>query len=91
MPKVYSKRGGKKYPSDAVLIDRTTKWGNPFIMQSEDDRDECCDGFERYLQRTPELLAAVKRELVGRDLVCWCAPKRCHGDILLRVANSILD
>lgn len=27
-------------------------------------------------------------ELKGKDLVCWCAPKPCHADILLELANS---
>jgi hypothetical protein len=27
-------------------------------------------------------------ELLGRDLVCWCAPEPCHGDLLLRLANE---
>jgi hypothetical protein len=31
---------------------------------------------------------AAKRELSGKDLVCFCAPKGCHGDVLLEVANA---
>jgi hypothetical protein len=27
-------------------------------------------------------------ELRGLDLVCWCAPKACHGDVLLKLAND---
>jgi hypothetical protein len=27
-------------------------------------------------------------ELRGRDLVCWCAPLLCHGDVLLALANG---
>ena len=27
-------------------------------------------------------------ELRGKDLVCYCAPKSCHADILLEIANS---
>jgi hypothetical protein len=27
-------------------------------------------------------------ELRGRDLLCFCAPKPCHGDLLLRLANT---
>jgi hypothetical protein len=26
-------------------------------------------------------------ELRGLDLICWCAPLPCHGDVLLRLAN----
>jgi uncharacterized protein DUF4326 len=35
----------------------------------------------------PELLAAVY-ELRGLDLLCWCAPERCHGDVLLELARA---
>jgi hypothetical protein len=27
-------------------------------------------------------------ELRGLNLVCWCAPLPCHGDLLLRLAMS---
>ena len=27
-------------------------------------------------------------KLKGLDLVCWCAPQACHGDILLSLANG---
>jgi hypothetical protein len=31
----------------------------------------------------------VRRELAGKDLACWCPLDRpCHGDVLLRFANS---
>jgi hypothetical protein len=26
-------------------------------------------------------------ELRGRDLICWCAPLPCHGDVLLRLVR----
>jgi hypothetical protein len=32
-------------------------------------------------------MAAVPK-LRGRDLVCWCAPLACHGDVLIRLANA---
>lgn len=28
------------------------------------------------------------RTLRGKDLICWCAPQACHGDILLERANA---
>lgn len=44
--------------------------------------DEVVDKYRKWLNR-PELVAAAKRELFGKDLVCFCAPKTCHGDVLL--------
>lgn len=40
-----------------------------------------------HLHTTPKLLAQVRSELEGEDLVCFCAPKCCHGDVYLRIAN----
>lgn len=31
----------------------------------------------------------IRRELAGRDLVCWCPlDQPCHADVLLKIANS---
>lgn len=90
MPKVYSKRAGKSYPENAVLVDRTTKWGNPFEMQSEEDRDRVCDQYEEWVNQQYRLLDDIRYALQGMDLVCWCAPKRCHADTLLEIANRYI-
>jgi hypothetical protein len=26
--------------------------------------------------------------LRGKDLACWCAPKRCHAEVLRELANA---
>lgn len=66
---------------------RGTPWGNPFKIIEGYDRDEACDRFERFAAATlaaaPHWLDPIK----GKDLVCWCAPKRYHADTLLRLAN----
>jgi hypothetical protein len=32
----------------------------------------------------------VRRELGGKDLVCWCPLNRpCHADVLLEIANGV--
>jgi Domain of unknown function (DUF4326) len=37
----------------------------------------------------PFTIDDVRRELKGRDLVCWCKPGvPCHADVLLAVANG---
>jgi hypothetical protein len=82
-PRVWSKRD-PMVPHDAVYVGRGTQWGNPFVMRSEAERDMVCDRFEREV--LPTLNVAP---LVGRHLICWCAPKRCHADALLRAAIAM--
>lgn len=87
MPKVHNKYH-KTAPPNAVYIGRGSPYGNPFVIGKHGDRDDVCDKYEAMLLNTPTLLAKVKVELKGKDLVCFCAPKRCHGDTLLRIANE---
>ncbi len=72
-----------------VLIDRTTKWGNPFRIGRDGTREECVEKYERWLPTQPHLMAAL-HELRGKVLGCWCAPEPCHGDPLVRLANTPL-
>jgi hypothetical protein len=98
LPKVWNKRH-KDAPKDAVYVGRPTKWGNPYshlpgtkAAHLVANRDEAVEAFERLLlrkfDRDPNALGRLQAELKGKDLVCWCAPKRCHADILLKYANK---
>jgi len=87
MAKVHNKYHGTA-GSSAVYIGRGSPYGNPFVIGKDGDRNAVCDKFEHMLMNNPELLSKVKRELKGKDLVCFCAPKRCHGDTLLKIANE---
>lgn len=90
MPKVHNKYHKTAGP-DAVYIGRGSPYGNPFVIGKDGDRDDVCDKYEQYLLNNPQLLQAVKTTLRGRDVVCFCAPKRCHGDTLVRLANERSD
>jgi hypothetical protein len=73
-------------PTDAVYVGRPTRWGNPYPIA--DHGAAAVARYRAYLLADPALLEAVRRELCGRDLACWCrldAP--CHADVLLELAN----
>lgn len=87
MPRVLNKyRDG--FPPGSVYIGRPSKWGNPFVRGEHGNRDEVIAKHREWFLSQPELMETARRELAGRDLVCFCAPKPCHGDVLLEVANS---
>jgi hypothetical protein len=81
-------RGWKPEPGEGVYIGRPGSWGNPFEIGRHGDRDEVVRKYRAWLLGQPELVAKARRELAGKDLWCWCAPLRCHGDVLLAVANE---
>lgn len=74
-----------------VYIGRPSKWGNPFRIGpgiQEAARADAIAAFRAHLMRHPELLTAAKSELRGKTLGCYCAPRPCHGDVLLEIANA---
>lgn len=70
-----------------VYIGRGSKWGNPFILGKDGDRDEVCDKHEEWIRKQPHLLESLD-ELVGKRLGCFCFPLRCHGDTLIKLIDE---
>lgn len=85
-PKVLNKYKDKCL--GAVYIGRPTRWGNPFVIGKDGTRQDVVEKYEAWVRTKPELMALIKKELKGRDLVCFCAPLGCHGDVLLKLANG---
>jgi Domain of unknown function (DUF4326) len=85
---VYNKHH-KNAPPDAIYIGRGSRWGNPFKIGPDGTRDEVCDKHAAHLDTLIHARYLSLEELAdlhGKDLVCFCAPARCHGDTLERKA-----
>lgn len=97
-----SRARGWTKPVGAISVTRPhSKFANPYpvprgtepvtvtvdgIATTIYDRDDAITAYRAYLRRHPGLVDAARRELVGRDLACWCRPgEACHADVLLRV------
>lgn len=88
MPAVYNKNTHVP-PPGAVYIGRGLPWGNPArIVRGVVSRAEAVEAFHFYLDSRPDLVERIRTELRGKDLVCFCAPAACHGDIILEIANE---
>lgn len=91
-----------KLPPGAKAIDRRSDWGNPHKVGSPGvpdratavmlyERDLLAGTLKGYKSGRPLSVEHAKRELRGFDLVCSGCKEDglpCHGDVLLRVANS---
>ena len=71
-----------------VYIGRPGKWGNPFVIGRDGDRQEVLRKYREWIVRQPDMLAALP-ELRGKTLGCWCKPEACHGDVLAELADYI--
>lgn len=65
--------------------------GNPFPMKSEDDRAAVCSKYKEYFEREVKKEGAFRNSVIALyksamtndiSLVCWCAPKECHADVI---------
>jgi len=91
MPKRFqrSRRKGAHLPPGVIVVTRPTKWGNPHPLSL--GRAEAIRRYREDLLagRSRVSIDDVQRELVGRDLACYCPlDEPCHADVLLAVANA---
>lgn len=82
-----------------VYIGRGSKWGNPFSVNSGKskydvssckDLDECLEKYSDHLWEMIKDGRVVKEELrslQGKRLGCFCKPKPCHGDIIVKAVE----
>ena len=74
-----------------IRVDRTTKWGNPYKMEKESDREEVLRLYETWISNQIIQRTLDTRELIGaRRLGCWCSPKACHAEILRDIIEAEL-
>ena len=77
-----------------VLIDRSTGLGNPFTIGVDGTREEVIARFEVYAREMLESGAWTRESILalrGQRLGCWCAPRACHGDVLLNIAEELYN
>lgn len=63
-------------------IDRGSRWGNPYEIGKDGEREYVVESYAIYLERKLSLVSDFE-SLRGRVLGCWCYPESCHGDVLL--------
>lgn len=83
---VLNKRTHKIDPKTDVYIGRPSKWGNPFVIGKDGNRTEVVEKYRGWLLTNKALIKDLP-ELYDKNLVCWCAPQACHGDVLIELVK----
>ncbi len=90
MPVMNGRTEREYLDEDAVTITRPSKWGNPYILDKDGDRDTVIALYRVWLWeriKSGEISLEELAGLHGRQLVCICKPKPCHGDVLEAAAE----
>lgn len=95
-----SRAKGWRMPENTVKVDRTTKWGNPFVPGSAanplhlpvKDKRHAFVLYRSVAADNPTLVELARAELKGKNLACWCPQDdpyedACHAAVLLGIAN----
>ena len=86
-----------------VMVDRTNPvLGNRYVLQDFRDavqRDAVISAYKRDLQKDVEHKGVMFQEIqrlasraAGGEriaLCCWCAPRRCHADLLAEIIKKM--
>jgi hypothetical protein len=90
------------HSTNAVYVGRGSRWGNPYrvgqdgavvggaLLYGKLDHTAATWAFKHalYWGLLPYTVEDVRRELAGKDLVCWCSlSSECHATVLLEAAG----
>jgi len=91
--------GNKQHGARGISVGRPSPLGNPFAMQGESTRAQVIRDYEAWLAEQlldPKSAASVELHRLAalarkQDLclVCFCAPKACHADIIKRTIEAM--
>jgi hypothetical protein len=95
---------GWRMPANTVKVERSTKWGNPFVPgklapmgptkgEIVGDRRHAFILYRSMAPLNAQLVTAARAELAGKNLACWCPHDDpyedvCHAAVLLGIANG---
>lgn len=99
MIEVINKRGVQAYIGE--YIGRPNPLGNPFVLGKDGDRTTVIQRYRDWLTAKwnmggtdPALVELRRLGNIARKgnltLICWCAPKACHGDIIKEFIEEYL-
>ena len=87
----------RNYKGPGIYIGRPSPLGNPFIIGRDGDREEVIRKYRDFLNTAIHDDERIKAELEKLEelnkkgdviLICWCAPSKCHGDIIKEILES---
>ena len=85
-PRVFNR---KDFPEGAIYIGRGSDWGNPYRIGIHGNRQEVIEKFRFYMGVRLEQEPFWLEPLRGKNLVCFCAPLECHGDVIATTLDNM--
>lgn len=88
---VYIARRGIVFINGQRFPPYSSVFCNPFKIGKDGNREKVIQLYKEYINRKITNDPSLKLELIklkGKNLGCWCAPEKCHGNVLLELINE---
>ena len=80
-----------------IYIGRGSRWGNPYshvpstkAQYRVKSRQDAIDSFREWIMKGDGVyLLSALDEIRGKTLGCYCAPQKCHGDVLIELCDGL--
>lgn len=64
-------------------------WRTPYHDLEKRDKEAGLQKYEEYVRSNPNLLRQIPHlSETATELACWCRPKKCHGDVLVKLIDE---
>jgi len=84
-----------------IYIGRGSPLGNPYPINAQTTRKKSVDQYkislnQKIKNQDPQVIEALnnitnKAETGDVDLICFCAPRLCHGEIIKAVVENTMN
>ena len=86
----------KSPTSKGIYIGRPSPYGNPYPVKAFNNftvfaRNTSVIKHLFYIILNPELILKIQEELKEKELICFCSPLKCHGEILALISNDLVQ
>lgn len=92
-------KDSSRYNGETVYIGRPSVLGNPFVIGKDGNRAEVIEKYKLWLRERWTTGGDVKKELIrlakkhkageNLNLLCWCHPMPCHGEVIKDAIEKI--
>jgi|SRR3989304_2107418 len=66
-------------------IGRGSIFGNPYKIGRDGDRETVIKKYEKYARKNKVLMESIQGLPENAILGCFCKPKMCHGDVIIKL------
>ena len=82
---------GRQITKEGKVVVTGSKWKNPFsLSEYNNDREKVLSLYNEHVVNTPELFNDLG-SLRNKRLGCFCAPEKCHAEVLHKLVGNIIS